>query len=257
MPHLSLATANSAKTAHRVPIRGIIIACLVSIAVHTGIWQVWQGTSPEPLPEEKPPMVVEVSLAGAPNIQPPAATPVTSPQPQQPAPVVPSQPKPPEKAKAKPVVKPKPVIKPVVPKKIAPPKEPDSEETPSEKTAPTVATPQPTAPTPVQAPSKPVPAAAPEPLVEAAYSAPGLKNPPIRYPPIALKREWEGTVKLQVLVLANGTAGDISIVSSSGHDILDESAVEQVKAWHFIPAHRGDKTVDGWVKVPISFNLTQ
>jgi protein TonB len=94
-----------------------------------------------------------------------------------------------------------------------------------------------------------------ETLIKAAYSAPGLKNPPTRYPKIAQMRQWEGIVTLEVRVLADGSAGEVKIVNSSGHDILDESAVEQVKSWHFIPAHRGGKSVEDWVRVPISFKF--
>jgi len=89
----------------------------------------------------------------------------------------------------------------------------------------------------------------------ASYSSPSLHNPPTSYPSLAKDRGLEGRVKLRVQVLADGSAGSIQIQQSSGYDLLDESAVEQLRKWHFIPAHRGDKPVESWVIVPISFML--
>lgn len=238
------------------PLWAMALACLISIALHGEIWRAWQGMATEPLPDIKPPQVIEVALTHAapspvaPVVMPAAPPPAALPTPAKPLP------KPPEKPK--PAPKPKPVAKPAEPKKAAPPKPtPVPKETVPEAdslprfTAPPAFNP---APAPAKASPTPVPSAAP-PLVNAAYSAPGLKNPPTRYPKIAQMRQWEGTVTLKVKVLADGTAGEIQIVSGSGHEILDESAVEQVKEWHFIPAHRGDKTVEDWVRVPISFKL--
>jgi protein TonB len=82
-----------------------------------------------------------------------------------------------------------------------------------------------------------------------------LHNPKPEYPPMAKRREWEGRVILKVRVLASGTAGEVSIATSSGHDILDESALEAVKHWRFIPAKRGGQPVDSWVNVPLNFSL--
>jgi protein TonB len=42
---------------------------------------------------------------------------------------------------------------------------------------------------------------------------------------------------------------------SSGHDMLDESAIEAVKKWRFIPAKRGETPVASSVIVPIIFTL--
>jgi protein TonB len=58
-----------------------------------------------------------------------------------------------------------------------------------------------------------------------------------------------------VRVLADGKASQVSIASSSGHEVLDEAAVEVVSQWHFVPAKRGGQAVESWVNVPINFNL--
>jgi periplasmic protein TonB len=95
----------------------------------------------------------------------------------------------------------------------------------------------------------------PTPFVDANYRSPSLHNPPTRYPRLALEREWEGGVVLRVQVLANGSAGQVSINHSSGHDLLDDAAIEQVRNWNFLPARKGDQPVDSWVVVPIEFKL--
>jgi TonB family protein len=45
------------------------------------------------------------------------------------------------------------------------------------------------------------------------------------------------------------------VVNSSGHDELDEMAVELVKEANATPARRGDKPVDSLVIVPYRFTI--
>ncbi|MDO9105483.1 MAG: energy transducer TonB [Methylovulum sp.] len=253
---LSLITTHPNRSTS-VPVQAVIVACLISLILHTGIWQAWQDIVTEPKPEEKPPLIVEVALTKAPSAQP-VATPPPAAQPTPPKPVPPA-PKPlppkPEKPKPKMPAKPKPVAKPIEPKKITPTAEPKPQQTQPIEAVKNTPNPAPPKPAPTKQNSASVAPPAPEALVKALYSAPGLKNPPTRYPRLAQMRHLEGVVKLQIHVLANGSAGEIKIVNSSGHPILDESAVEQVKSWHFIPAHKGENTVDDWVRVPISFKF--
>ena len=72
---------------------------------------------------------------------------------------------------------------------------------------------------------------------------------------MAKRRQWEGRVGLKVQVLANGSAGAVSVETTSGHEILDQAALEAVRKWRFVPAKRGGQPIDSWVKVPINFNL--
>lgn len=60
---------------------------------------------------------------------------------------------------------------------------------------------------------------------------------------------------MRVRVLANGSPGEIKVERSSGHELLDDSTVEQVQNWRFIPARKGDQPVDSWVIVPIEYKL--
>jgi protein TonB len=64
-----------------------------------------------------------------------------------------------------------------------------------------------------------------------------------------------GTVWLLVQVSAGGDALQVSLQASSGYRRLDESALDAVRRWRFVPARRGDVTVPCAVLVPIVFNL--
>ena len=116
-----------------------------------------------------------------------------------------------------------------------------------------------TAPPVQSAPPAPPPPPKPKPVEKVTPprgSAGYLNNPTTDYPEVAAERGWEGRVVLKVHVLASGRPDSVSIVSSSGHDILDSEAVSTVKKWTFAPAKRGDTPTDGWVNVPINFKLS-
>lgn len=94
-----------------------------------------------------------------------------------------------------------------------------------------------------------------EQFTEANFRANYAHNPKPDYPTVAKSRNWQGKVMLRVKVSAEGLSDAVDIEDSSGHDILDESAVEAVKKWRFIPAKRGDTPVASSVLVPIIFSL--
>ena len=89
------------------------------------------------------------------------------------------------------------------------------------------------------------------PLFDAAY----LNNPVPEYPAQAKRRGMEGSVMLGVVVRQDGTAKSVGIAESSGFAMLDASAKKAVSRWKFIPAKRGDETVEARVMVPIDFRL--
>src|SRR5579864_3372260 len=53
------------------------------------------------------------------------------------------------------------------------------------------------------------------------------------YPEIARKMGLTGTVKLQVVITANGTVKETKVIG--GHPILVNAAVDAVKKWRFEP----------------------
>lgn len=81
------------------------------------------------------------------------------------------------------------------------------------------------------------------------------KNPPLEYPRRARTRGYQGTVVLEVLVDRHGKVNDIRILSSSGHTILDSSAMNSVRSWSFEPGRKGPERVEMWVRVPVRFKL--
>jgi periplasmic protein TonB len=82
-----------------------------------------------------------------------------------------------------------------------------------------------------------------------------LNNPKPHYPGIAKSRHWEGLVRLRVYVTPDGRCGNLNVQRSSGHDVLDESALAAVRNWRFVPGKRGDTPIASWVTVPIEFRL--
>lgn len=81
------------------------------------------------------------------------------------------------------------------------------------------------------------------------------KNPQPFYPREARKKGYEGEVVLRVEVLSNGQVGEIEVRRSSGHEILDRSAMTAVKQWKFIPAKKDESPVPAWVNIPVTFQL--
>jgi len=75
------------------------------------------------------------------------------------------------------------------------------------------------------------------------------------YPPLANRRGWEGTVKMKIHISANGEALDVTVVTSSGHPVLDEAAVDMMKNAKFAPARRGDKPIDSIATISYKFTL--
>lgn len=82
-----------------------------------------------------------------------------------------------------------------------------------------------------------------------------LKNPAPLYPNPARENGWQGVVILKVLVQKDGTAGEVIVEKSSGHQILDRAALSTVKKWHFLPSRIGNIPLVSWVQIPIRFVL--
>lgn len=103
------------------------------------------------------------------------------------------------------------------------------------------------------------PAVTPQPSVlpdmEPDYKAAYLNNPRPPYPPAARRMELQGRVMLNVEVLTDGLCGRIQILKSSGHEMLDNAALQAVKKWRFVPARHAGLAVVKWCQVPIRFNL--
>ena len=218
---------------------GSIGSLLLILVLLLHIWgALWLLQPAEPSITAAQPLMMEVSMVNAPSPQPMAAPP--------------APPRPPEPKKP-PVKKPVKKITPVVPKQVALPKPMKAAEE---------ALPAPSPVEPVADTSKTSSDAAPAKTVSKAetYSEANFKanygiNPKPNYPALARSRGWEGKVLLRVNVSADGHSESVTVYQSSDHDMLDESAVEAVEKWLFIPAKQGDRAVPSTVIVPINFTL--
>jgi protein TonB len=82
-----------------------------------------------------------------------------------------------------------------------------------------------------------------------------LRNPLPPYPRVAREHGWEGTTLLQVEVLDDGSGGNVEILKSSGHEVLDKAAVKTVRSWQFLPARSGDTPIRSLVEIPFRFRM--
>lgn len=96
-----------------------------------------------------------------------------------------------------------------------------------------------------------------EPLVESRYDVRSLSNPRPPYPLAARRRGMEGRVVLHAHVREDGRCDEVRLKQSSGHDLLDASALDTVRRWRFIPALRGETAVASWAQIPITFRLRE
>ncbi|MDP1633138.1 MAG: energy transducer TonB [Gallionella sp.] len=87
------------------------------------------------------------------------------------------------------------------------------------------------------------------------YKASYLNNPRPNYPAVAQRMGWQGRVLLRVEVLSEGACGEVSVLRSSGHELLDNAAMYAVKSWRFVPARHSGQSVTQWFSVPIVFAL--
>ncbi len=84
-----------------------------------------------------------------------------------------------------------------------------------------------------------------------------LRTPPPTYPLRARQRGWEGEVWLRVQVGTDGRVVDLWIEQSSGHSLLDQSAIKTIRNWLFHPAKINSKPAVEEVRLPVRFSLTQ
>jgi periplasmic protein TonB len=200
---------------------GVLFFILV-LVLHLGVKAGFINMPPIEPPKMK---IVEVELLAAP---PPPVAP--------PAPITPPTPPKPEPPKPKPVPpKPKTVPKPK-PKPVEVPK-PDDFKIPEPlpiKTAPTPpvpytppAPPRPAAP----APSRPAASTSSSKSSISAHCVSSCGKPP--YPSVARQRGWEGTVRVKIQIAKDGSVTSVSMISSSGYDVLDDAAMDKIRDMEF------------------------
>lgn len=160
---------------------------------------------------------------------------------------------------------PKPLAQPVQ-HKAAPPPPPVllavADNTPAAN-APTgyLAPPVPVALPPMDVPVAKAPTPAPvviaaEPQIELPSSdADYLQNPKPAYPAQSRRMGEQGKVVVRVLIGVDGLAHKAEIRKSSGFERLDESALNTVKSWRYLPGKRAGVVEAMWFSVPINYVL--
>ena len=253
--------------------RGFATAVVVSVVFHSVLLAGWQMTQQAPV--QKPSIAPGpiVARLAAPARQAAAAEPAAqTPEPPKPRaeepPPPPAPAPPPVAAKAPPT----PVAKPAPVAKAAPSPAP----APSAAPAKPSADPAPAAPAAPSAPAAPVakgdpapaasPSAAPAPSVDA---DPGtLKQYQLaiittarkykRYPRAAMDNNWEGKVEVRMVIGANGMIASISIKTSTGHELLDKTALDMItKAKPLTPIPPALRGKEFTVDVPVVFSLKE
>ena len=230
-----------------------LLACTLaaSVLVHTAAVALAPGFRK---PDSEAPRPLEVRI-----VQPPVPQPIRVEPPPRPKPTPPL-------ARA-PAVKPEPQPKRAPAPAAAPERKPvlALPETASPAT-PSFTVPQPSVEPPrvetkavaaaPAAPSAPAPAAGREAAVTAPlHDAAHLNNPKPRYPLVAKRQGIEGTVHLRVLVSKEGRALQVDVERSSGSTALDNSALDAVRAWKFVPGRRGHEPIEQPVTFPVHFRL--
>lgn len=80
-------------------------------------------------------------------------------------------------------------------------------------------------------------------------------NSPPRYPLLARRNGWEGTVVIAILVSDMGWVQEARIEKSSGFTVLDQAALRAVRNWRIEPAGRIGDSGNSF-RVPVVFTLT-
>jgi protein TonB len=77
------------------------------------------------------------------------------------------------------------------------------------------------------------------------------------YPRRSRRLREQGTVLLEMLVLADGRVTELRVNTSSGFERLDQAALDAVQSWRFLPAQRGGEAIAYRYLQPIEFLLVQ
>ena len=80
-------------------------------------------------------------------------------------------------------------------------------------------------------------------------------NAPPRYPLLARRKGWEGTVIIDIRISGDGRVHEAQIGKSSGYTILDDAALGAVRNWRIAPSVRVDAASFKF-RVPVIFKLT-
>jgi protein TonB len=216
--------------------RAFHYAVLLSIALH-GV--LLFGVSALHDPANRAPVPGPIVARLAQDVPPAAPAAAAQPEPVKPQ----SQEKRPPAAKPVPAVKPRPVARPETtspaPTPSAPASAPAEEAAAAQPPVGPATNPTPASAPPAAAVAKVEPTPAPATPSAEAFDAGSLAQYRLqiisaarkykRYPRVAMDNNWEGDVVVRMVVGASGIIAALSVKSSSGHEVLDQQALDMFK----------------------------
>lgn len=219
----------------------VLGVALAHVAAGWGLMQV--DTVREQAAQVAPLFVNLISAAPPAPVPPPPLPPPPPPAPPEaPRPI--PRPKPPPK-----VIAAAPTPSPAPPAFVAPAPTPE----PPPPTVVEVAPPPPAPPMPPSPPAPPAPPA--QPRTVSATEVGFIEPPTIVYPSFSKRSGETGRVMVRVLIDVDGQPRQLSLEASSGHDRLDQAALNGVRKARFKPYTENGLPHPVWVLVPIVFEL--
>lgn len=246
----------SSPSTRKLGLGAVTIAAVVGLHVIGLYWALTHSASTVKMPQQQPstitfelsaPTQQKAEVQGA-----KAPTPAVAPEQK---PVIPVKPKPEPKKKPiekKSVEKPKPAKPASAPAKEHQASPPDAASTSAASSKPADSAPangSPSAATPAGTGAQNT---ATVPAQVGRFQA---NNPNPKYPMQARRRRMEGLVVLAVRVSEDGRVVDARVKTSSGYNLLDDSALETVRLWQFEPGRQGSSAAASWTDVRINFRL--
>lgn len=178
---------------------------------------------------------------------------------QEPDPVepLPIEPEPePVKIEPKPIVPPQKTIHPPKPKKTPAPVKPSSSSVPKKTPSSLPTGPRtPSSATGVKPATIPLGQTAPK--RSSGGDAIVLRRVKPSYPSLSRRKGEQGSVTLEVLVKADGSAGTVTVKTSSGFSRLDKAAVNAVRRWRFEPHKINGLATDHQYDIVVNFSLAE
>ena len=77
----------------------------------------------------------------------------------------------------------------------------------------------------------------------------------VRYPASARRRGISGTVNVEILILPTGIVGEVQLLESSTHQVLDDAAIETIRSLPRMPLPPDLPARARRVRVPVVFQL--
>lgn len=88
------------------------------------------------------------------------------------------------------------------------------------------------------------------------YTPPSiLSQPRFYYPPAAQERSYAGSAKLYMVIDKEGKVARVSVIRSSGYEILDKASSDYCKTLLFTPAKKDGVPIDSRVVWEMKYNL--